>query len=145
MGEAVEFLDGSSGTEQVKASFTISSIQRSTTCPSNTSIKPVNGQFIILGISGWNQFSEQTSPQPIWVHQGTWLFYPGGGTKAALPAEDTPFPSPCMRNQQVSEFPAGQIPASKPVRGVVVLDVARGSGNLTYADLGVETVEYRVP
>lgn len=145
VGEAVEFLDGSDGSSKVKASFTITSIQRTATCPSNSSIKPVNGQFIILGISGWNQLSPATSPQPIWVHPGTWIFYPGGGAKPAIPAEGTPIDSPCMRNQQVSEFPAGQIPASKPLRGVVVLDVAKGAGSISYSDMGVESVEYRVP
>lgn len=145
VGEAVQFLDGSDGTSTVRASFTITSIQRTTTCPTSASIKPVNGQFIILGISGWNQFSPATSPQPIWVHPGTWIFYPGGGAKPAIPAEGTALNSACMRNQQISEFPAGQIPASKPVRGVVVLDVASGAGSITYSDMGVESIEYRVP
>ncbi|MGY5319760.1 hypothetical protein ACXA45_11050 [Neomicrococcus lactis] len=63
-------------------------------------------------------------------------------TKATAPPSVKPSRTSAARPKP---FTAGHIPASKPVRGVVVLDVARGSGNLTYTDLGVETVEYRVP
>lgn len=141
----MEFKDGSNSSGTVEAAFTITGIKRATTCPGDASIKPINGQFIILNISGWNELSQQTSPQPIWVHSGAWQFYPGGGSRAAIPSENTPLTSPCLKSQAITEFGAGQVPESAPKRGVVVLDVARGAGSITYSDMGVESVEYRVP
>ncbi|WP_271395667.1 hypothetical protein [Neomicrococcus lactis] len=63
-------------------------------------------------------------------------------TKATAPPSVKPSRTRAARPKT---FTAGQIPASNPVRGGVVLDVARGSGSITYTDLGVETGEYRVP